>query len=363
MNTSESNVWTSATTLSLQNYTYHSNYEEEWPELDSSTYASMLALACITNIIGNTCTLFVFLKVKRLRSSIQSIYILNLAVTDLSQGIVTLPLMTVWYFKYDHWPFGAWVCKFLWVVDFLMCAESACTVLLISYDRWLLVKGGAHYNVTQTQRRVCMKIGATWMIAFLLYTPAIIGYDYWRGYSTQHPGDCDVEFAEEGPYNIFTALVEFIIPFGCICMFNCLTFIEIKRRSNRVQPITHKMSKISESKSSQSRSSKKAALSLAAVVVVFLICWLPYSIVNLINTFCDECITPAVVEIVDWILWMNSSINPFIYVLTNNVFRKTLLSILFPCIFSRDQQVQQYPQSTHMATVFKTKATLSEVPN
>ncbi len=322
-----------STSDSIQNQTgdhfYYYDYEhkEHNDGLPNTVYTALLAFAWITNILGNICILLVFTRDKHLKS-VQMNYIVNLAITDLLHGLLTLPLMTIWYGAYDGWPFGPVVCKFLWVVDFTVAAESAFTVVLISYDRFLMMSDGAQYNMTQTRRRILTRIAVTWCIAATLYTPAIIGYDYWRGYSTMYEGDCDVEFAEEPVYNVIMALVEFTTSFSLICTFNLMTFWKI--RAHVIQNKTKSHPGRSAQDGNQSRSTRKAAQSLTMVVVVFMVCWVPYSIVNLINAFCPDCITLATFEIVDWVLWMHSSLNPVIYVLTNSIVRQSVRNMLCP---------------------------------
>ena len=61
---------------------------------------------------------------------------------------------------------------------------------------------------------------------------------------------------------------------------------------------------------------KKAAKTLGCVMGIFIICWLPFFVTNIISGFCIECLgsNPELVfQIVNWLGWLNSSMNPFIY--------------------------------------------------
>jgi hypothetical protein len=81
---------------------------------------------------------------------------------------------------------------------------------------------------------------------------------------------------------------------------------------------------------------KKAAKTLGIVMGVFIVCWLPFFVVNLLSGFCSECITQKeiVFPVVTWLGWINSSMNPVIYACWSRDFRRFVfdenyLDILF----------------------------------
>ncbi|XP_039381680.1 histamine H4 receptor isoform X2 [Mauremys reevesii] len=76
---------------------------------------------------------------------------------------------------------------------------------------------------------------------------------------------------------------------------------------------------------------KKIAKSLAIIVCVFAICWAPYSLLMIIRAACcGECVNDVLYEITFWLLWLNSSVNPFLYPLCHVRFRKAFMKILCP---------------------------------
>ncbi|XP_005282846.3 histamine H4 receptor [Chrysemys picta bellii] len=76
---------------------------------------------------------------------------------------------------------------------------------------------------------------------------------------------------------------------------------------------------------------KKIAKSLAIIVCVFAICWAPYSLLMIIRgACCGECVNEILYNITFWLLWLNSSVNPFLYPLCHVRFRKAFMKILCP---------------------------------
>ena len=56
---------------------------------------------------------------------------------------------------------------------------------------------------------------------------------------------------------------------------------------------------------------------------VFIICWLPFFIVNPISGICQSCtFPPLVMGILNWLGWINSCMNPVIYACFSKDFRR-----------------------------------------
>ncbi|KAK6467207.1 histamine H1 receptor-like [Huso huso] len=72
----------------------------------------------------------------------------------------------------------------------------------------------------------------------------------------------------------------------------------------------------------------KAARQLGVIVVVFMVCWTPYFVSFTITALCNSCISVHTHMLTIWLGYLNSTLNPFIYPLSNTTFRKTFRHIL-----------------------------------
>lgn len=80
--------------------------------------------------------------------------------------------------------------------------------------------------------------------------------------------------------------------------------------------------------SAVSRKDNKAARMLAAIIVAFVATWLPYNILVLISTLCENCVNDALWKVSYWLCYLNSTINPLCYALCSKDFRETFRQIL-----------------------------------
>lgn len=77
-----------------------------------------------------------------------------------------------------------------------------------------------------------------------------------------------------------------------------------------------------------------AAKTLAIIVGLFVLCWLPFFTLYLISPFCNDCINPYLFSVVFWIGYCNSAINPMIYALFSKDFRFAFKRIICKCFCS-----------------------------
>lgn len=317
-----------------------------------------LAVLIVIGIGGNLMTIVAYFTDRQL-NSVYDFYILNLGMTDLLLSCISMPFYAVYTLKEFTWPFGYDFCKVWLIVDFTLCFESIMIMLIVSGDRLLMISMGPNYMLKITKTVAFAQIAISWIVSFLVYSPAIIGWNIWVGYSTVEANDCDVEFAYDHTYTTATSIVEFVLPFVCLTLLNALIYYRIKQRvrvapkpamslkyqsepgksqanddgqpsndnsENAQSAATARAAGSNQTKLSRLNSNygasnvgkthqrqAKAARFLAMLVIAFLIFWAPYTVTTMAISFCDDCVNTSLYEFFNWLLWMKSAVNPFLY--------------------------------------------------
>ncbi|NWY01921.1 DRD3 protein, partial [Nothoprocta ornata] len=74
---------------------------------------------------------------------------------------------------------------------------------------------------------------------------------------------------------------------------------------------------------------RKATQMLTIVLGAFIVCWLPFFLIHILNAHCPSChVPPALYSASTWLGYVNSALNPIIYTTFNTDFRRAFLKIL-----------------------------------
>ena len=80
-------------------------------------------------------------------------------------------------------------------------------------------------------RESVLKMVCVWLVAFLLYGPAIISWEHIAGGSVVPSGQCHAEFYFNWYFLMTASTVEFFTPFISVTYFNLSIYINIRRRN------------------------------------------------------------------------------------------------------------------------------------
>ena len=299
--------------------------------------SALMGLVCVITITGNTLVVVAFTVDRKLRS-FGNYFILNLALSDLVVG--TLIGIYAPYVLRGCWQLTRPGCLSFLLLDYVVPLASAWNMALISLDRYWSVARPIEYRLKMNTNVAVLCMTVPWLAGIVWYGPSVLLWETLSERQAVPDGKCFVDFFDNVGYLIACSCVEFVLPFVTVATINVLIYLNIRRRSRGLMSASSLSSAATSSRSGADDSQttakakkmlsrdKKSARSLAILIIVFLFTWAPYEICAFVHPVCKFCIPDFPLEVVFWLLWLNSTINPILYPFLQQRFRITFVRLL-----------------------------------
>ncbi|XP_059823495.1 C-X-C chemokine receptor type 1-like [Hypanus sabinus] len=279
--------------------------------------AVVYSLACFLAVTGNLVVMIVILHNRRSTLS-TDIYLLHLAMADLLFA-VTLPFWAV--DATSGWVFGDAMCKIVIMFHEVNFYSGILLLACISVDRYLAIVHSARSHRQKRPFLIKLVCAAVWVLSILLSLP-ILYKGQVRASSNKYicNEDHDGEYDEKWKLatKICRHVIGFLIPLGVIVFCYSVT-----------------IQRLCQTKGFQK---EKALKVIIAVVLVFLICWLPHNITVFIDTLVRMRIAMAscagrnhinrALLATQSLGFLHSCVNPILYAFIGVKFRANLLRLL-----------------------------------
>ncbi|XP_005230652.2 B2 bradykinin receptor [Falco peregrinus] len=272
------------------------------------------------------------------RCTVAEVYLANTALADLML-VCALPFWAINISNNFQWPFGLFLCKAVNIMSYMNLYSSIYFLTLVSVDRYLaLVKT---MSLGRMRRTVCAKWNSfvIWVCALLICSPTMLfrNLQYFKEYNITA---CTLVYPAsywEPANNCLLNVVGFVIPL-CVITY-CTTQIIKALRSSELQKL-----KLVQTE-------RKATMLVLAVLLLFIVCWLPFQISTFIDTIryltptskCLGEINDIVTQVAVYCAFSNSCLNPVLYVIVGKHFQKKAVEFyndLFPKRCRKSQSVQ-----------------------
>lgn len=202
----------------------------------------------------------------------------------------------------------------------------------------------SRYSTIVTQGRAYVAVCLCWILSFLAGLVPMIGWNNNSDTRGNLSGSSEIvcNFTrvmrmEYMVYFNFFGLV--VVPLTMMIILYGEIFRVIRGHLNRRAEATCDGDKYY-------RKELKLAKSLALVVFLFILCWMPVHIMNCIRLFCKTCKIPKMTMYIGiFMSHVNSALNPLVYAFRMKRFRETLIQITRRCMFCKVRQSTPCPSS------------------
>lgn len=349
------------------------------PSFRNNILVFVLSFFCFVTVFGNVLVMAAVIKEPYLHT-VTNYFIASLATADLIVGTIVMPFCVILEVTDGYWPFGQDWCDIWRSIDVLASTASIMNLCVISLDRYWAITDSMNYPNKMTPKRAALVIAGVWLLSALISFPAIV---WWRLTATGPPPVNQCLFTNDLGYLLFSSIISFYGPLVIMLVTYCRIYhaAQLQKKSLRLgtkqvhangakhpsltlrihrggmnspnleqdlgdghdrnndvnenttlRPPHRQVKSFSLSrKISKLAKEKKAAKTLGIVMGVFIVCWLPFFICNILIGLCGEkCFKrpKLVFSFVTWLGWTNSGMNPVIYALWSREFRRAFIRIL-----------------------------------
>ena len=281
------------------------------------SYLSLLtaiigSVFCIVITLGNLMIVIAVVKdpLKKLRSPF-NYFVINLAVADLIVGIISMPI-GIYNHTLEYLKTKPDVLKRVFTVTlFISLTASLLCLITLSVDRYVAITFPMKYRSNLTWRKCWIGSFIIWILSLSL--PFI--------------------YLKVGYINYLMIYVNTAVVIAAITLV--MTYIRIYKflrgqiqRMKEISRTTSNETKMLESK--RTLQQKKVTRVFLWILVLFLVCYIPATIIVYILQFCTACRCESIHVMRDttfYLLTVNSCMNPFVYALKNKHYRHALTQV------------------------------------
>ena len=236
------------------------------PETQDIVHAVLFSVVLVFNIAGNSLVIYIITNERGMKTSTNYL-LFNLAVADLLFGVFLAPLFIFLPFFPHSLPdgvLGNWLCKLLLSGNIAMMASKASvfTMLCLSVERYFAVCRPHSFSQRFSSKIVKVLVVMSWVYAIVVMLPIFLG-------SSMAHHACSVAMTISKGHSIYV-FVEAIFSLLVMILLNGKIFISLWCKQ-AVEPT-------GEREITERKKKKKVTLCVLAVVVTFVLCWIPTSI-------------------------------------------------------------------------------------
>ncbi|XP_061865994.1 adenosine receptor A2a [Colius striatus] len=283
-----------------------------------------------------------------LNSNLQNVtnyFVVSLAAADIAVGVLAIPFAITISTGFCAFFYG---CLFIACFVLVLTQSSIFSLLAIAIDRIIAIRIPLRYNGLVTGSRAKGIIAICWVLSFIIGLTPMLGWNRRAeieelGSNKSSPINCSNSMV----VCLFEAVVtmEYMVYynfFACVLLPLLLMFgIYLKIFMAARRQLKQMENKMLHGERSRSTLQKEvhAAKSLAIIVGLFAVCWLPLHIINCFTLFCPNCAHAPL-----WLMYLaiilshaNSVVNPLIYAYRIREFRHTFRRIISQHILGRKE--------------------------
>ena len=247
--------------------------------------------------------------------TITNCFIASLALADLLVGIIVAPLAALSFVGLPHNFLG---CVFVNSLVVLFTQISVFSLLAIAMERFIAIVSPFFYQNHVTFQKAILILVLIWIFGILIGLVPMFGWNL----GPPENMVCAFTTVIDMSYMVYFVFIAFVL-IPLTIMFCIYLFIFITARKQIIKIAALDITDDGRNRKKMFFKEIRAAKSLALVLGLFAVCWLPIHVSNAVGYICGSgCRIPVKFVIVAVVIsHANSMINPVLYAHGNSQFR------------------------------------------
>ncbi|XP_029038601.1 somatostatin receptor type 2-like [Osmia bicornis bicornis] len=276
----------------------------------------LYSVVCIVGLLGNTLVIYVVLRFSNMQT-VTNMYIVNLAIAD-ECFLIGIPFL-VTTMSLRSWIFGKIMCKAYMTTTSINQFTSSIFLFIMSADRYIAVCHPISSPKIRTPFISKVVSLTAWLTSVLFMIPIFL---YASAMESERGINCNIYWPTDiGGHTTFT-LYTFILGFAIPLILILIFYFLVIRKLQTVGP----KNKSKEKK----RSQRKVTKLVLTVITVYVLCWLPYWLMQVALIYtppkqCQSKITITSFLLAGFLSYSNSAMNPILYAFLSDNFKKSFL--------------------------------------
>lgn len=251
-------------------------------------------------IVGNLMVIAAFVKFNRLRTR-TNYFVMGLSIADVLVGVISIPmwvanLLSIWHGKTEWLP--TTIYRVFIALDVFSGVASILHLMIISLERLYAIGWPVEHRVSSRKSYQVILVGL-WCASILvtsLFVP-----------------ESGILLSKS---RFYVLILCFFFPLVVICATYTAIWCVVRKKEH-------------DSNYWNSNKEAKLAATLFLVIVLFVVAWLPFMVINIVAYLCRKCISSKLSLATKLLHYSNSAVNPIVYAWRLADFRTAFLILLF----------------------------------
>lgn len=312
----------------------------DWVDTELVVTSLVYGLTFLTGIIGNSLIVYSVMQFRRMKS-LSNIFLASLATADLILIICCVPVKFAQLFSYT-WTFGMFLCKFVHYIQNLSAICSVYTLTAMSIERYYAIMYPVECRYICTMSQTKRIITLTWIGSIILAMPVLwiqillpVGEPNQRAYWCIRDWDNELGWKT---YELYMLTIILVVPLSIMSYSYahiCKRLWFVMNNRNTEFPLSSQQPTVYLDASANKMT--QVIRMLIVVVVIFVLCWTPILVVNVLTAFkvlptLNYGNLKAIRTTVHLLSYANSCVNPIIYGFMSRNFRASFQTALVKCL-------------------------------